>query len=40
MERYIAFLRGVNISGKNRVPMAEHFNPAQYFKYVRPITRI
>ena len=23
MERYIAFLRGVNISGKNRVPMAE-----------------
>lgn len=23
MERYIAFLRGVNISGKNKVPMAE-----------------
>lgn len=23
MKRYIAFLRGVNISGKNRVPMAE-----------------
>ena len=23
MKRYIAFLRGVNISGKNKVPMAE-----------------
>lgn len=23
MERYIAFLRGINISGKNKVPMAE-----------------
>ena len=23
MKRYIAFLRGINISGKNRVPMAE-----------------
>jgi len=23
MARYIAFLRGVNISGKNKVPMAE-----------------
>ena len=23
MQRYIAFLRGVNISGKNKVPMAE-----------------
>lgn len=23
MKRYIVFLRGVNISGKNRVPMAE-----------------
>lgn len=23
MKRYIAFLRGINISGKNKVPMAE-----------------
>ena len=23
MKRYIAFLRGVNISGKNKVPMEE-----------------
>ena len=23
MVRYIAFLRGINISGKNKVPMAE-----------------
>lgn len=23
MKRYIAFLRGINISGKNRIPMAE-----------------
>lgn len=23
MKKYIAFLRGVNISGKNKVPMAE-----------------
>ena len=23
MKRYVAFLRGVNISGKNKVPMAE-----------------
>ena len=23
MERYIAFLRGINISGKNKIPMAE-----------------
>ncbi len=23
MKRYIAFLRGVNIGGKNKVPMAE-----------------
>ena len=23
MRRYIAFLRGINISGKNKVPMAE-----------------
>ena len=23
MRRYIAFLRGINISGKNKIPMAE-----------------
>lgn len=23
MKRYIAFLRGINVSGKNKVPMAE-----------------
>ena len=23
MKRYIAFLRGINISGKNKIPMAE-----------------
>ena len=23
MKRYIAFLRGININGKNKVPMAE-----------------
>ncbi|WP_460281319.1 DUF1697 domain-containing protein, partial [Clostridium senegalense] len=23
MKRYIAFLRGINISGKNKVPMAK-----------------
>ena len=23
MKRYVAFLRGINISGKNKVPMAE-----------------
>ncbi len=38
MKRYIAFLRGVNISGKNKVPMAElkkDFEKAVFWSFSR-----
>lgn len=34
MNRYIAFLRGVNISGKNKLPMAELKNGFEGLKYI------
>ena len=34
MKRYIAFLRGINISGKNKVPMAELKNGFENLKFI------
>ena len=34
MKRYIAFLRGINISGKNKVPMAELKQDFERLDYV------
>ena len=34
MKRYIALLRGINISGKNKVPMAELKNGFENLKFI------
>lgn len=34
MKRYIAFLRGINISGKNKVPMVELKNGFENLKFI------
>ena len=34
MKRYVAFLRGINISGKNKVPMAELKKAIEEFSFI------
>ena len=40
MKRYIAFLRGINISGKNKVPMAELKQDFERLDYVEVKTTV